>query len=301
MKSNKGVPAYITLGVPSRASKRTEEESKLLKDFLKKRRAEYSREYDKLNREKRKLKARKHRAENKDKVKETVKKSRAKNKEKIKVAQKIYRTENKAVIKEKYLENREENLKQRREYKSKNKEKIRASAKKYRTENADKIKAYFKIYNPKNRLSLRERRRKHYLRHRERTLLINKIWLQNNKEARNKQTAAYAKKRRKIDPLFKLANNVRSRLRVFLWGKGIKKSQRTFDLVGCTVLELKNHLEKQFLPGMHWDNHTNFGWHIDHIIPLSAAESSEDLEFLCHYTNLQPLWWRENIIKKDKF
>ena len=251
-----------------------------------------------LNRNKTK---REYRAKNKDRIKEIVKKSRAKHKEKIKIAQKKYRTENKTVIKEKYLENREENLKQRREYRLKNKEKIKVSNKKYRAENADKIKAYFKIYNPKNRSKLKEIRKKHYLRNKERTLLINSIWLKNNRAVRNKQTAAYAKKRRKTDPLFKLADIVRSRLRSFLTERSIKKNKKTFDLVGCTVLELKTHLEKQFLPGMHWGNNTNFGWHIDHIIPLAAAENSEDLEFLCHYTNLQPLWWRDNIIKKDKF
>jgi hypothetical protein len=251
-----------------------------------------------LNRNKTK---REYRAKNKERTREIVKKSRAKHKEKIKIAQKKYRTVNKTVIKEKYLENREENLKQRREYKSKNKEKIKIAQKKYRTENADAIKAYFKIEYAKNRLKYKKKRREIYLRTRERTLLINRIWLKNNKEVRAKQQTAYVKKRRKIDPLFKLKDTVRGRLRAFLWGKGIKKSQKTFDLVGCTVLELKTHLEKQFLPGMHWGNNTNFGWHIDHIIPLAAAENSEDLEFLCHYTNLQPLWWRDNIIKKDKF
>ena len=251
-----------------------------------------------LNRNKTK---REYRAKNKERVKKIVKKSRAKHKEKIKIAQKKYRTENKAAIKEKYLENREENLKQRREYKLKNKEKIKVSNKKYRAENADKLKAYFKIYNSKNRLELKERRKKHYLKNKERTLLINRIWLKNNKEVRAKQQTVYARKRRKTDPLFKLTDIMRTRLRGFLTERSIKKKEKTFDLIGCTVKELKTHLEKQFLPGMHWGNNSRFGWHVDHIIPLSAAKNSEDLEFLCHYTNLQPLWWRDNIIKKDKF
>ena len=251
-----------------------------------------------LNRNKTK---REYRAKNKDRIKEIVKKSRAKHKEKIIIAQKKYRTENKTAIKEKYLENRDQTLKQQKKYRTENKETIRVSAKKYRTENAEAIKAYFKIYNPKNRSKLKEIRKKHYLRNKERTLLINSIWLKNNRAVRNKQTAAYAKKRRKTDPLFKLADIVRSRLRSFLTERSIKKNKKTFDLVGCTILELKTHLEKQFLPGMHWGNNTNFGWHVDHIIPLSAAKNSEDLEYLCHYTNLQPLWWRDNIIKKDKF
>jgi len=238
------------------------------------------------------------RLKNKERYKEIVKKSVEKNKEKIKKRQKNYRTKNKLKIKEKYLENREENLKQRREYKLKNKVKIRVDAKKYRTENANKIKAYFEVYNEKNKEKLKESRKKHYLRNKERTLLINTIWLKNNRAVRNKQTAAYAQKRRKTDPLFKLADVVRTRLRSFLRSKGLKKNKGTFDLIGCTPLELRTHLEKQFEPGMTWNNHTNFGWHVDHIIPLSSAKTREDIEILCHYTNLQPLWWYENLEKK---
>jgi len=238
------------------------------------------------------------RSKNKERYKEIVKKSVEKNKEKIKKRQKNYRTKNKLKIKEKYLENREENLKQKREYKLKNKAKIRVDAKKYRTENANKIKAYFEVYNEKNKEKLREKRKKHYEKNKERTLLINRIWLQNNKNLRTKQQSTYSRKRRKTDILFKLSDNMRTRLRSFLRSKGLKKNKRTFDLIGCTPLELRTHLEKQFEPGMTWNNHTNFGWHVDHIIPLSSAKTREDIEILCHYTNLQPLWWDDNLEKK---
>ena len=42
---------------------------------------------------------------------------------------------------------------------------------------------------------------------------------------------------------------MRTRLRRFLRSKGIKKNKKTFDLIGCTQLELRTHLEKQFGPG----------------------------------------------------
>ena len=51
---------------------------------------------------------------------------------------------------------------------------------------------------------------------------------------------------------------------------------------------------------MTWKNHTIDGWHIDHIIPLSSAKTSKDVEKLMHYTNLQPMWAIENIKKSDK-
>ncbi len=51
---------------------------------------------------------------------------------------------------------------------------------------------------------------------------------------------------------------------------------------------------------MSWDNHTKYGWHIDHIIPLASAKTEEELKSLCHYTNLQPLWAKENLSKGAK-
>ena len=49
---------------------------------------------------------------------------------------------------------------------------------------------------------------------------------------------------------------------------------------------------------MTWDNYGE--WHVDHIIPLSSAENEIELIELCHYRNLQPLWAKENLMKKDK-
>jgi hypothetical protein len=61
------------------------------------------------------------------------------------------------------------------------------------------------------------------------------------------------------------------------------------------------YLEKQFAPGMTWENYGIDGWHIDHIIPLSSAKGDLDqLKKLCHYTNLQPLWAEDNLKKSNR-
>jgi hypothetical protein len=53
---------------------------------------------------------------------------------------------------------------------------------------------------------------------------------------------------------------------------------------------------------MTWDNYGQFGWHIDHIKPLSVFDLTDREQFLeaCRYTNLQPMWWKENLSKGSK-
>jgi hypothetical protein len=91
---------------------------------------------------------------------------------------------------------------------------------------------------------------------------------------------------------------VRGRVNKFLKSKNITKTNKTFDIVGCTPEFLKEHLEQQFTEGMSWDNQGK--WHIDHIIPLSSAKTEEEIYKLCHYTNLQPLWAEDNLNKGCK-
>ena len=106
------------------------------------------------------------------------------------------------------------------------------------------------------------------------------------------------KERRKTDIIFSLTNNLRCRLAKYLKTLNITKKNKTFEIVGCTPIELKEHLEKQFVDGMNWENRGE--WHIDHIIPLSSAKTEEEVYKLCHYTNLQPLWAEENLLKSNK-
>lgn len=81
-----------------------------------------------------------------------------------------------------------------------------------------------------------------------------------------------------------------------------KKAYRTIDLIGCSVAELRSHIESLFLPGMTWKNHSIRGWHLDHIIPCAAFDLTDpDHQAMCfHYTNLRPVWGRENLSKGDR-
>ncbi|MDE2097588.1 MAG: hypothetical protein KGL39_10105 [Patescibacteria group bacterium] len=83
---------------------------------------------------------------------------------------------------------------------------------------------------------------------------------------------------------------------------GGRKCYGSIEYLGCSIEHLKNHLESQFKTGMSWENHGIKGWHIDHIRPCASFDlSSPEQQKQCfHYTNLQPLWWHENIQKSDR-
>jgi hypothetical protein len=115
----------------------------------------------------------------------------------------------------------------------------------------------------------------------------------------NKRNTKYSNNKKKIDPLFKISCNLRTRIYYFLKNKNFKKTNKTYDLIGCSPSFLKEHLEKQFTEGMSWELMGKY-IHIDHIIPLSSANTYEDFLKLCHYTNLQPLWAIENLRKGKK-
>ena len=109
---------------------------------------------------------------------------------------------------------------------------------------------------------------------------------------------AYTKKRRQEDPFYRLKQNYRSRTSAAFRNNGYTKDSRSYELIGCSFDELKNHIEKQFTRGMSWENYGK--WHIDHIYPVSRARDEEHLKELCKYTNLQPLWASDNIKKSNK-
>jgi hypothetical protein len=128
---------------------------------------------------------------------------------------------------------------------------------------------------------------------------------------RKKQNQAIVKssrKRYKTDINFRLSDILRSRL-----NKAISNNQKSGSAVsdlGCSVAKLKIYLQMKFhrnSRGRHecmtWDNYGHKTWHIDHIKPLSSFNLTDpkQLKEACHYTNLQPLWARDNIKKSNKY
>jgi hypothetical protein len=77
-----------------------------------------------------------------------------------------------------------------------------------------------------------------------------------------------------------------------------KETSKVYKVLGCSHEEYKAHIEKQFLKGMTWENKEL--WEIDHIIPISSAKTVEEVYVLSKYTNLRPLWRKDNRVKKAK-
>lgn len=173
-----------------------------------------------------------------------------------------------------------------KKYYKKNIIKCKENNNRWKEENPEKVKETGITYRKNNLEKLRQCSNKYYF---------------NNVAKINLRT----KLRRQNESRFKLKCNisclVSQKLRYRLFSKN-KKS--TWDFLPYTVEELISHLESLFTKGMTWENHGRFGWHIDHKIPDCKFnyKSVEDEEFQKCWalSNLQPLWWQDNLIKGGK-
>jgi hypothetical protein len=77
------------------------------------------------------------------------------------------------------------------------------------------------------------------------------------------------------------------------------KNFSTIESIGLDRSEFKKYIESLFSDGMTWDNYGE--WHIDHIKPLCTAKTVDEVIKLTHYTNLQPMWWFDNLKKGKKY
>lgn len=118
---------------------------------------------------------------------------------------------------------------------------------------------------------------------------------QKNKKRINNRQSTQRIGRKKVDPSFRIACNLRSRLSKVV-AREFKRGSAVKDL-GCSLPKLKLWLEMQFTPGMTWKNYGE--WHIDHVRPLASFDLTIRSEFLqaCHFSNLQPLWALDNLSK----
>jgi len=180
---------------------------------------------------------------------------------------------------EKYERNKEYYKQKSNENYRKNKERFDAYNKQYRVDNWEHLKVKQNEYRAANR----ERARR---------------WNKRYRDANRQKLTDKLRERRRNDPFLRLREAIRGSVRAYLGSKKTRRSA-TFEIVGCTPDFLRSHLEKQFKPGMTWENYGSH-WHVDHRIPLASGNSPEEIMGLSHWTNLQPLEAMENLLKSDK-
>jgi len=216
------------------------------------------------------------------------------NKEQLSANHKIYNQENKEKV-----------AAQRKIYYQEKKEEIKEISKKYYEENKEKIALHQKIYNQENKeekalyykkyyLENKEISKKYYQENKEKKAEYQKIYYQENKEKVNEYKVNY----HNYNPIRRLRSRLRARVGMFFKYKGYKKKNSTEKILGANWKTVESFMEAKFVDGMNWDNIGE--WHIDHIIPLSSAETEQETIKLCHYTNLQPLWAFDNLSKGNK-
>jgi len=190
-------------------------------------------------------------------------------------------------------------------YRLKNRDKLNKASEEWNKKNAEYRKKYMDDYLEKHREERRAYDRKHYQENKDRIKKQKLAHYHKNKEeiCRRKrlsfhlikdQRTEYIRNKRRSDPYTRMVDNLRRRINAFFRSSGGKKPTNTTSLLGADYQTVKKHIEGQFTDGMNWGNHSLRGWHIDHIIPLCTAKNEEELLSLFHYTNLQPLWAKDN-------
>ena len=174
-----------------------------------------------------------------------------------------------------YSENRLKLLENKKEYHKENRDKILVQKEQYRNDpnNVDKIKEYLKNYRIENKDKSKE-------------------WRQNNRPILAKNQENYRLNNPHIVAWRSILYSTLKRL-------GTKKQGHTIDMLGYSALQLKEHIEIQFLPGMTWENHGE--WHIDHVRPVTNFPTTEDVKIVCALENLQPLWGFDNLSKSSRY
>lgn len=190
-------------------------------------------------------------------------------------------------------EKRERRAEYAREWRAKNREKVNREARERRVRDVKKIRENARARYQKNREKVAAQNREQHQKNRARRLAAMRDYHQENSDR------IYARRLTKyhIDMAYKLSVLLRTRMRHAVRGSA-KRGSAVRDL-GCTIDDLRTHLEAQFVGGMTWDNWALDGWHIDHIQPLASFDLTDRKQFLaaCHYTNLQPLWAADNLSK----
>ena len=193
-----------------------------------------------------------------------------------------------------------------------NTQKLKDYQKRWRESHKESIKVAHRKWVSENPEKIKEHSRKSYIKNKEKINLSGKKWRENNKQSSAEKKKLYYQKTKEesrkyqlnklhTDPQYRLTKNLRTRLYLVLKRNHVIKSNKTIEYLGCSKEYLKSYLQSKFTEGMSWENYGK--WHIDHIRPISTYDltKEENIYEASNYTNLQPLWAKDNLSKSKKY
>ncbi len=181
---------------------------------------------------------------------------------------------------------------------AKDPQRYRDEAAKRRAISPEKHKLQQAQYRAENREVLRQRTAQWRLKNRDAHLASQANYYQRNREARIAAVVSRERNRLALDGLFALKKRVRCLVKDAAARRGHSRGVKTEAILGCSWEFFHAHIERQFLPGMTWENRSR--WHIDHIVPMATAMTEAEVLALNHFTNLRPIWAAENLKKGDR-
>jgi len=175
---------------------------------------------------------------------------------------------------------------------------MRKYQKAFREKNKERLRLYNQQYRIEKKVEISLQRKQFRIENAERLRLNNRINWAKNGEKYSAQHYQRKVQRLKTDLCFKLRETIRSRIAMAI--RGSAKRGSAIELLGCTIEEFKQYIEAKFQPGMTWGNWSLKGWHLDHIKPIASFDLSDpkQLAEACHFTNMQPLWAKDNLDKR---
>jgi hypothetical protein len=247
------------------------------------------REWKKRNAERVRLYAKAYREKNRERLRMRWKAYSEANRKRLRMVRKAYREKSREVVRLGQKAWYEANgPAYHKAWRDANRETVRLSCREWKKRNAERVGVYAKAYREANP-EKRRVQKKEWMR---------TIMADSHLSARYKQhVRTYCRQKRQGNPAYRMAVALRNRLVVFI-RKGVRKSERTEKLLGCSFKHFVTYIESKWESGMDWSNYGqgNGKWELDHIIPCALFDLNkpEHQKRCFHFSNLQPLWSEEN-------
>jgi len=155
-----------------------------------------------------------------------------------------------------------------------------------------------KLYYKSNKEIIKQSQKGYYLKNKLKIDKKIKEYGTKNKEKIRKYRTLYHKNRRDTDPLFKLRGYTSKSVRGSLLRKGYGKKTKTYNILKCDY-----DFFMQWVNGLASNGYT-YGignLNLDHVVPVSLAQTEDELILLNHYSNFQLLTQNENYSKGNRY